>query len=580
MDFGNPLQGLRLFPDRGTILIKTLLDIIEDHESQIIKFEKSLEQKLRLKITKTSKNKGKIRRGRGNLIAYGEIAKILGVKYKALEKWLTKIKKGEENNLDFSSVSQVKAHLKLFSELPSVYRSFLRAFTRYNNFIDEIFERFIEYIDIPLHKISGKWLSLVLKKNDHYISKFSRDLLRIKKYEKYTKYIEFLVSIHLIEEYDLKYPLKKGRTLSDLKKESHDFIFQILKDLKFIRDLSMDSMSPRFGKRILKKQINEDNHELFDIIIHSLVALSKVQRKKNPEDTKYIFPYIELSMKVSRNKDENFFTRKLKRGFPLARIQGNRLIKFLRKNLHDSPQDCHDTIYEIRKHIVNTKKIWYWNKYDIHFNDLYIPQIKSLFDVTLGLNLLCNEFLSDGYEKVTKSGYVIKGVYVLELPRHHLEEDEGYLILEQSKDGKSKFKLLPLDSDSHNYIHTLKIIEYQENTDVINTRLLHLYELINRPPNEGVTLEYFRNDDYKAIWGKFSNDILIEWIKRWEDYKASEEEFYRQYYPNFYEKIYIPFMKDHELYKAKDPNCKFPEFWFWYPNYLEEELLFYDQNNL
>ena len=248
-----------------------------------------------------------------------------------------------------------------------------------------------------------------------------------------------------------------------------------------------------------------------------------------------------------------------------------------------------DVIYEIRKHIAKDKRIWYWNKYNIHFEDLYIPQMKAFFDVTLGLNVFSKEFLRDAQEIVSKSGYVIKGAYRLGQDRHHLElGTAGYLILERYVVGDDfvyQFKLVSLDRDSHygmkTSIHSLKGVFYQSAVDLVNARLLHLYELTNRPQKEGVTIDDFRDNKLNGIWDEFKSDILNKWIERLNYYKENgEEKFYNEYYPTFYEEMYIPFMKDFELYKAKDPNSQFPEFWFWYSsNYLGEELLFQDRNN-
>jgi len=316
-----------------------------------------------------------------------------------------------------------------------------------------------------------------------------------------------------------------------------------------------------------------DNRELFDIIIQSLVTLSEAHRNIHLGDNDFIFSLRELSRIVSykkSNPNPNLFNSKLKKGIPLLKTQARRLIKYLRKNIHNNPQGLHDTIYDIRKHIVSTSKIWYWDKYDMHFSDLYTPQMKSLLDVTLGLNVFGNDFIPDARVYITRNGYVVEGLFSMYQDRHHIRDDAGYLIF----DGK-EFKLIPLDRESHERIHSLDIITYQETADLLNARLSSLHELMRRSQKEGVTIEDFRNSKSEGIWDELSDKTLNDWIERWNDYKSmSEEKFYETHYPEFYEKIYIPFMRDFELYKTKNPNCQLPEFWFWYSsNYLGEESL-------
>ena len=148
-----------------------------------------------------------------------------------------------------------------------------------------------------------------------------------------------------------------------------------------------------------------------------------------------------------------------------------------------------------------------------------------------------------------------------------------------------QFKLVPLDRKSHFgndfSIHSLKGVFYEDAVKLVNTRLLHLYKLTKRAQKEGLTIDDFRDSKLNGIWDAFDDNILNQWVERWNDYKSmTEEKFYEKYYQIFYEKLYTPFMRDFELYKAKDPNSQFPEFWFWYSsNYLGEELLFHDKNN-
>ena len=577
------LPSFRVLPrshsNRETKLVQKLIDIIHAYEPQIINLELKLEQKLGLKISK----KGKIYRNHYDEIRAVEIAKIIGVSEEAIRSWLKRLREGGEIHQFHGPwvVTTMKTHLELFSKLPGVYKSFIKAFNDYDTVVDKILEIFNEYLDVPpknteilFYGISKEMISSTLNKYSEYLGSFRRQIKIVGQYEEFQKYFKLLVLIHLIEINDLPFPLKEGKELVDLKQDCHKLIFETMRNKKMIKDVTpvgSGTITDSIKNRMKVGQISIDNSELFDIIVYSLVALSKAHRMENKKDSSYIFKYNDLSEVIAVPNKKNtryIINNKFNKGHPLLRAQGRRLVTFLRKNIHNNPQGLHDVIYKIRKHIERHEKFWYWKKYDIHFNDLFVPQMKSLFDSTLGLNVFGNDFFSDIQEHVTRSGYVVKGTYVVGRYRHHLEKGTaGYLILERLGDGELRFRLVPLTRDEHDFVHSLGVIEYQKNMELLNARLSHLYKLIN---SKQVSLKDFRNEELNGIWADFSDDVLNEWIER---QKMSEEDFYKKYYPDFYEKIYLPFMKDYELYKAKDPNSQLPEFWYWYPKYLGEEQL-------
>ncbi len=550
------LFGAKKVPttDRGSILIKTLIKIIESHESEIVKFEKKC-KKYGLSITLNNK----IRRNYG-VISRTEIAKILGISRETLMKrWLKYIEKGQKIELNFSTIAKMKANLS-FLQNTSAYKPFTIAFCQYETFIDQIYNIFTEYIDVPLDNASGIWLSSVLRKHSNYLTEFSYPLRR-------DKIIYLLVSIHLIGNKDIGYPMKKGNTLNNLKEKCHKFIFQFMKNQKMISNLTVDSNHKHYGKRIKYGLISKDRKDFFDIIIQSLVALSQAHRNTNPIDRNYIFSYTELSEIISYNNSKHLIGSKFANGTPFARAQCKRLVSYLRKIFFQNPQNLHNTIYEIRKHIIRYFRRWYWNKYDIHFWDLYKPQIKSLLDITLGLDVFNKEFIGDAHQ-LEKNGYIVEGFYVMDVTRHHIYQDIGYLILEKMEDGRVIFKLALLKNKSHSKLHNLKVVVFSRTTRLIQKRLLFLYKLVK---SDCISIIDFRKKDIKEIRDDFSDDILNEWILRWKIYKYSSEKFYETYYNNFFEKMFLPFMRDYKLYKAQNPNSQFPEFWYWYQKYSGEE---------
>jgi len=74
------------------------------------------------------------------------------------------------------------------------------------------------------------------------------------------------------------------------------------------------------------------------------------------------------------------------------------------------------------------------------------------------------------------------------------------------------------------------------------------------------------------IWDGVEDEILGDWIDRWEDKKKlSEKDWYSKYYQNFYEQTYLPYMDDFASYLLEGSSAPKSDFWRWYLNtYLRE----------
>lgn len=337
--------------------------------------------------------------------------------------------------------------------------------------------------------------------------------------------------------------------------------------------------SSRWTRRILTKYpIDLSNVELFNITVKCLVALTKSKRI-SLKNQNVLFTFNDLSEVISSKSSLNsdmaryLLAKKFKRGHPLLRTQGHRLIAFLRTYFHYAPDEIHEVIYDIRKHIA--KMQWYWRKYDPHFFDLKTLQMKMLLDVTLGLNVLIEGFLPDAGPKLTRAGYVIKEKHEHAILRHHLDVDEEYFVLDVDDfTGKLRFKLIPFDIHAHDKIHDKSLnSKLGFISEVINARMLHLYDIFMKRP-KNLSLREFRErkeiiDGMEvSIWEGYSDDVLLEWMARYYD----KENLYRNHYPYFDEHFYQAMVQDFEFYKKQDVNCKHPEFWSWYLNkYFDEE---------
>ncbi len=284
---------------------------------------------------------------------------------------------------------------------------------------------------------------------------------------------------------------------------------------------------------------------------------------------------------ISNTKSRDFFTGKFRNGYILAKTEGLRLIKELRKGFFKAPAVCHDAIYRIKIHINNP----HWRVYEKHFIDLRGIQCKELLDLSLGLDIYDRDFIKDAHPFVSEHGQIIQGRYVFYTTRHHLDQDQKQFLIFDNKSTDFTFKIILLPSISHWKLHANKE-EFNKNKVLLIERMKHLYRIIylkkipEKNYKDSIKSE-FNNKTIKvnghevSIWNKFPEEIFEEWIKRWNIRKnLSDKEFYKRFYPNFYNHLYEPLIKGRDLFNIKDPKCQRPEFWYWYFKYYIKKSIY------
>ena len=557
-----------------TKLIKSLINLIYECECEFVEFEKSSTNKLNLNITGGIS----LRRFKKRIVA-SEISKILGISLDTAKRWSYQLELPRNNPLNMTirptTFKKICEHIEIFSNHTEIYNYFSGVLTDYNekkynkDFLDMLVSIFNKYIKGG----GGKsWLSQILGKSRAYI--FDLEHRRGERGEggpeHYAKYFNLLTSIHLINKERLDF--KDGLNISDLKAECRNLIFKEMKNRNMIKEL----YESKYSRRI----INTDNRELFDIVIHSLLALTKIERGGSNKNSDFVYEYTDLSRLISITNSRDFLTGKFRNGYMLAKTECTRLIKKIRKGFFKAPGVCHDAIYRIKTHINNP----HWRVYEKHFIDLRCIQRKELLDLSLGLDVYDKYFIEDAHPFVTKDGQIIKGRYVLYIARHHLDEDQKHYLIFDYNSTDFTFKIIPLASKSHWKVHANKE-EFKRNKILLNARMKHLYRILNfsnipkrnyahiiksELNNETIMIN---GQDIK-IWDKFQEKIIEEWIRRWKARKIlSDKEFYTRYYPNFYTYHYKPLLRDMELYRQKNSNCKKPEFWYWYfRHYLKKNI--------
>ncbi|HDZ16844.1 MAG TPA: hypothetical protein ENH75_01045 [archaeon] len=557
-----------------TKLIMSLINLIYEYELEFVEFEKSSTNKLNLNITRGTS----LRRFKNLIVASG-ISKILGISLDTAKRWSYQLELPRKNPFNVivrpTTFKKICDHIEIFSNHIEIYTSFLEVLTDYcekkysKDFLNMLVSIFNKYIKGG----GGKsWLSQILGKSRAYI--FDLEHRRGEKGkegpEHYAKYFNLLTSIHLINKEILDF--KDGLNISDLKAECRNLIFKEMKNRNMIKELC----ESKYSRRIT----NTDNRELFDIVIHSLLALTKIERGRSNKNSNFAYDYTDLSRLISKTNSRDFLTGKFRNGYILAKTEGIRLIKEIRKGFFKAPGACHNAIYRIKIHINNP----HWREYEEHFIDLRGIQRKELLDLSLGLDIYDKDFIEDAHPYVTDDGQIIKGRYVFYITRHHLDEDQKHYLIFDHNSTDFMFKIILLTSNSHWKLHANKE-EFYKNKVLLNARMKHLYRILkftNIPQrnyahiiksefnNETIVI----NGQEVRIWNKFPGKIIDEWIRRWKARRTlSDQEFYERFYPNFYNHQYEPLLRDINLSKAKNPKCQRPEFWYWYfKHYIKKNI--------
>ncbi len=561
-------------------LIKSLISSIYKHEREIVEFEKSSENILNLNITG-----GVCLRRFKNSIVASEISKILGISLDTAKRWSHELELSRNKPIKMeirrTTFKKMCEHIEIFSNHCKIYNSFSKVLSDYHenkyrkDFRDELVSIFNKYIKGG----GGKsWLSEILGKSRSYI--FDLEHRRGERGkggpEHYAKYFNLLTNIHLISKESVDF--KDGLEISDLKAECRDLIFKEMKKRKMINELC----ESKYSRRI----VNTDNRELFDIIIHSLLTLTKIERAFDNENRDFVFNYTDLSRLISKNNSRDFLTGKFRNGYILAKTEGKRLIKEIRKGFYNEPKACHDAIYRIKVHINNP----YWREYEKHFIDLRYMQRKELLDLSLGLDIFDKSFIEDAHLFVSENGEIIEGRYVFYVTRHHLDEDQKQFLIFDYNSRDFTFKIVLLPSKSHWKLHANKE-EFCKNKILLNARMKHLYSLIKlksipKGNYDQIIKSEFNNETIMIngqnikIWSNLNEEIIDEWIRRWNARKIlSDKEFYERFYPDFYTHQYKPLLKDMNLFQNKDPKCQRPEFWYWYfKQYIKNNIYPHNKN--
>lgn len=363
----------------------------------------------------------------------------------------------------------------------------------------------------------------------------------------------------------------------------NDFELHDISDYEKIKEECLEAVYKRMCKVGLIKG-TDDTKELFELTNDILVALSRA-RRKNPLEKKDLFSFTELEETASHIDKEiaphGMFKNKLALDRPLLRPQGNRIKEELRRveNFHYNEGEITEVINKINDHLRSTerKRHRYWavKLYNVHTTEL--------LSICLGLDVLEEKFIDDAFEGETK--------YIIDVQRHHADEDKEYYVLFSiGKSGYLQMKLIPLTRDSHWEVTQASRLSKTLNNIVnekVRQKYFHIYKLLEIPYDntkpDGYYEKLLREEfdkstfTFKGVKRKLWDDVdgfFKEYFDSWLLLKKKGSfAFFMKYYPIFYKKVARPMNFDYILYLEGDPNCENPDFWYWFTHdYIRKNL--------
>ena len=539
---------LNEYDNAGTKLMKRLLNAIHKYEANIVILHRDeLNNKFSFSFIKYT---NQFWHSNSDTISIRNLVKILGVTRNTLTDWLkfiqqTYFKPSKYNykaGMRESILNKITARIKevlyyeptqnLYNYLINVIQDFENFITNNNKFQEELISIFNRHqlktkdCNIDSKPLTKTEISRLLGMNDFYIS----SLGYWGEYERFSKFFNLLTRVYLIDSKEL--------FLKKIRKETHRLVFNTLKD---------------------KCMLVQSMKSTFDIIVYSLVALSKAKTSVNRSKF-VVVSYTKLSRIISHSNSKYLLNEKLKNNYFIRPIQVRRIIRELRKNYFNAEEMCRNVIIKLKIYARNNfKSQKRFLSYFVYFEELKILHLKELFNITLGLDVYKLEFITEQKNEQPHK-------FVRRIKRHHLDKDQkSYLVYYFDRDNEIlTFKLGPFPRLSHWEIHDSH--DFERDTIIINNRLKHLFQLFTY--NYNPSLDYnkiFKKIFNKPIWRGLRDKVINQWIERWIMYKENDIEFYEQFYPKFYGTFKF-MVKDMHLCRKRSSDCKYPDFWFWYFN--------------
>ncbi len=365
----------------------------------------------------------------------------------------------------------------------------------------------------------------------------------------YTKRAPFFRLLSLVYLADSgKFNLVNDDNYKKIKEEVHDEVFSGMLRRGLIKDASY-----RLD---------------FDAIFHSVLVLTEAN-EGDPVLKDHLYPLEKFAEDMGYA--EGLFKGKFKEGSHIGNILKEAMMNEI--NIPGADSDllkiASEKLNEIEKRNGRGQK----GEYNRFWDQLYTIQVVELIKITLGLDIWDLDFAKDATRPKGQKSYTI------DIDRHHLEKDKALFTIFQfskefSKDSDFTKKLVPLTD----YVIGLaplmqlghKVLDrssqFTHDTQLAIHRLMHLYELIQRPLiGENFDYQTAFSAEFRArtavidgekvlIWDGLKDGKIKNWVKRWEFVKKKgSEAFFLDNdigYPNFYKYRYKQMEGDFKLFLA------------------------------
>ncbi len=346
--------------DNSTRLIKELIKIIYNHESDIVNHIRKIRDEKNFKIKKNNDNffhfEGEI--GRKN------IARILGITYSNFKRnWAQPLCNNE------NIVFRFKSFFKLFHSTnkyfpknvrilaDKVISQYLEKTGKLNDLRVQIAIIFNSYVN---NALGFSDISLLLGKNRMYLNLLSESLKDHLEFEQINKYFTLLSSIFLLEEKTFNtnnIKLKDTNSLSNLKKKSYILILNLMLE---------------------NKVLNEEFIGEFEVIFYSFIAFA--------EDKGENFNINDFSREITNNPKGVLFSAKLKDGWKLSIEQCLIIKRLLPPNTKYSR-----LAKNLLKNYINYRESFRSSEYHIYWHN---EEVIRLHCTILTIRNLCFDILN------------------------------------------------------------------------------------------------------------------------------------------------------------------------------------------
>ncbi len=336
-------------------LIKSLINIIDDYEADIVRHIRKLKDK---KCFNIKQNEDEFHHFEGK-IGKKNIARILGISYSNFKRnWAMPISKNKNLKFRFKSLLKlIHSTGKYFPSKVKIYADkaishYLEEKGKKSDLRVQIALILSNYVNKPL---GFSDISLLLGKNRVYLNLLSENLKKDLEFEQVNKYFNLLSSIFLLRENSFKncnIKLKNQNSLNELKGKCYNLIVKLMLENNILNEYVIGE---------------------FEVIFYTYLTLAEFKKDN--------YSINEYSRKVSNNPKGILFSSKIKDGWKISLEQCITMKKLLPNNSRFSKKanNLIDNYIEYLESLRDSEYHLFWHNEDVIRFHCTVLTIRDLF---------------------------------------------------------------------------------------------------------------------------------------------------------------------------------------------------------